>query len=147
MIIGKFLFLLSEKTLRLCVSAVNFHLNLSNYYLGKTSNIWSELIASNPLHPADGRGLQETSQEPGWSNVFRLRESKSEPSAVADGLILQFEFEFELRVDAVQLATALELENRFASRKLASITFISADNQLNQAAQNEGLTVDNPNNH
>lgn len=49
--------------------------------------------------------------------------------------------------DAVQLATALELENRFVSRKLASITFISADNQLNQAAQNEGLTVDNPNNH
>lgn len=49
--------------------------------------------------------------------------------------------------DAVQLATALELENRFASRTLASITFASADNQLNQAAQNEGLPVDNPNNH
>jgi uncharacterized protein len=49
--------------------------------------------------------------------------------------------------DAVQLATALELANRFTANNLSSITFISADNQLNQAAQNEGLTVDNPNNH
>lgn len=49
--------------------------------------------------------------------------------------------------DAVQLATGLELANRFASNNLPSINFISADNQLNQVAQTEGLTVDNPNNH
>jgi len=49
--------------------------------------------------------------------------------------------------DAVQLATALELENRFSANNLSSIIFISADNHLNQAAQTEGLTVDNPNNH
>jgi len=49
--------------------------------------------------------------------------------------------------DAIQLATALELINRFAANKLPSIIFISADNHLNQAAQTEGLTVDNPNNH
>lgn len=49
--------------------------------------------------------------------------------------------------DAAQLATALELANRFTANNLLSITFVSADNQLNQAAQTEGLTVDNPNNH
>ena len=49
--------------------------------------------------------------------------------------------------DAVQLATAIELANRFIANNLPSITFISADNQLNQSAQTEGLTVDNPNNH
>lgn len=49
--------------------------------------------------------------------------------------------------DAVQLATALELANRFIANNLPSITFVSADSQLNQAAQTEGLTVDNPNNH
>ncbi len=49
--------------------------------------------------------------------------------------------------DAVQLATALELENRFVAKKMSSIIFISADNQLNQSAQTEGLNVDNPNNH
>jgi len=49
--------------------------------------------------------------------------------------------------DAVQLAVALELENRFKAQNLSSIIFISADNNLNSAAQAEGLTVDNPNNH
>lgn len=49
--------------------------------------------------------------------------------------------------DSVQLAIALELEKRFSSQKFTSITFISADNALNSAAQTEGLAVDNPNNH
>ena len=49
--------------------------------------------------------------------------------------------------DAVQLAIALELEKRFTARKMPSIIFISADNKLNQVAQNEGLSIDNPNNH
>lgn len=49
--------------------------------------------------------------------------------------------------DSVQLATALELEDRFLSKSLPSIIFISADNQLNHSAQTERLTVDNPNNH
>lgn len=49
--------------------------------------------------------------------------------------------------DSVQLAAAFELANRFAANNLPSITFVSADNQLNQSAQTEGLTVDNPNNH
>lgn len=49
--------------------------------------------------------------------------------------------------DAVQLATAVELSNKLTANNLPPITFISADNQLNLAAQNEGLAVDNPNNH
>jgi len=49
--------------------------------------------------------------------------------------------------DSVQLAIALELEKRFTSQSFSPITFISADNALNSAAQAEALTVDNPNNH
>ena len=49
--------------------------------------------------------------------------------------------------DSVQLAIAVELEKRFASQKLNSITFVSADNNLNSAAITEGLAVDNPNNY
>lgn len=49
--------------------------------------------------------------------------------------------------DSVQLAIALELEKRFSSRKFTSISFVSADNNLNSAAIAEGLAVDNPNNH
>ncbi len=49
--------------------------------------------------------------------------------------------------DAVQLAVALELERRLDSNSLPSISFVSADDNLNQAAKTEGLFVENPNNH
>jgi predicted nucleic acid-binding protein len=48
--------------------------------------------------------------------------------------------------DAVQLAAALEVNERFAAANYA-ITFISSDVALNNAAQVEGLTVDDPNLH
>jgi uncharacterized protein len=44
--------------------------------------------------------------------------------------------------DAVQLAAALETLSQ-----LPSVTLLSGDAGLNAAAQAEGLTVDNPNNH
>lgn len=49
--------------------------------------------------------------------------------------------------DAVQLACALEIENTRKLLGASSIIFVSADNALNQAAQAEGLTFDNPNNY
>lgn len=49
--------------------------------------------------------------------------------------------------DAVQLASAVYLHNRRQQANLSALTFISADNALNTAANSEGLTVDNPNNH
>lgn len=49
--------------------------------------------------------------------------------------------------DAVQLACALEIEKTRRTLGVSSIIFVSADNALNQAAQAEGLTVDNPNNY
>ncbi len=49
--------------------------------------------------------------------------------------------------DAVQLASALEVQKTRQAVGASSIIFVSADNALNQAAQSEGLTVDNPNNY
>lgn len=49
--------------------------------------------------------------------------------------------------DTTQLAVASAVRNRLLKSRITSLTFISADNELNQAAQAEGLTVDNPNNH
>jgi len=49
--------------------------------------------------------------------------------------------------DTTQLAVALAIKNRLLKSGIISLTFISADNELNQTAQAEGLTVDNPNNH
>ena len=49
--------------------------------------------------------------------------------------------------DAVQLSSAIALNAKLSKLKLPPFIFISADNNLNSAAQTEGLTVDNPNNH
>jgi hypothetical protein len=49
--------------------------------------------------------------------------------------------------DAVQLSSALALNAKFLKLGFQPFIFISADNTLNSAAQAEGLTVDNPNNH
>lgn len=49
--------------------------------------------------------------------------------------------------DAVQLAAALSAERVRQKAGASSLEFISADNDLNNAAASEGLTVNNPNNH
>ncbi len=49
--------------------------------------------------------------------------------------------------DAVQLASAVDIHRRRQHSKLSPLTFVSADHALNVAAGNEGLNIDNPNNH
>jgi len=49
--------------------------------------------------------------------------------------------------DAVQLAAGLTLNSILLKTQHPSLTFLSADVHLIQAAQNEGLAVDNPNWH
>jgi predicted nucleic acid-binding protein len=49
--------------------------------------------------------------------------------------------------DAVQLAAAKAINNLCIANSLHPLTFISADQELNNAAVKEGLVVDNPNNH
>jgi len=49
--------------------------------------------------------------------------------------------------DAIQLSSALSLKYNLLKLGLPSFIFISADDNLNAAANAEGLAVDNPNNH
>ena len=49
--------------------------------------------------------------------------------------------------DAVQLATALELHCLRQETNLPPLTFVSADGDLNEAAEAEGLPTDNPTAH
>lgn len=49
--------------------------------------------------------------------------------------------------DAVQLASALETNKERFIQKLQSLTLVSADTELNNAAQIENLTIENPNNY
>lgn len=49
--------------------------------------------------------------------------------------------------DAIQLASALLIEARMTTQGVGPLTLISADGELNQAAQAEGLLTDDPNLH
>ena len=49
--------------------------------------------------------------------------------------------------DAIQLATALETNRKRLSDNLSALVFVSADNELNDAAKAEGLAVENPNDY
>ena len=49
--------------------------------------------------------------------------------------------------DAVQLAAAAELHILRNGMGLTPLTFVSADGELNKAAQSEGLAVDDPDSH
>jgi len=49
--------------------------------------------------------------------------------------------------DAVQLATALLVEAGMTAKGVGPLTLISADTDLNQAAQAEGILTDDPNLH
>jgi hypothetical protein len=49
--------------------------------------------------------------------------------------------------DAVPLATALRVNAERVRNNLMPLVFVSADDRLCQAAQREGLTVENPNNY
>ena len=49
--------------------------------------------------------------------------------------------------DAVQLASALLIQEVLQSADLPPLTFLAADDQLLTAAQTEGLTADNPSLH
>jgi predicted nucleic acid-binding protein len=47
--------------------------------------------------------------------------------------------------DAVQLAVALTINNALVGQQISPLTFISADRDLLTAANNEGLSTDDPN--
>jgi len=49
--------------------------------------------------------------------------------------------------DAMHLATALSINQRLVETEESVLTFLSADDRLNDAAAAEGLAVDNPNDH
>lgn len=49
--------------------------------------------------------------------------------------------------DTTQLAVGLSVNNRLAQSGIQNFTFISADKDLNIAANLEGLTIENPNNY
>jgi uncharacterized protein len=68
------------------------------------------------------------------------------PTIIDEGILLAEKHSLR-GYDTAQLAVGLSVRNRLAQSGIQTFTFISADNELNYAAQAEGLVVDNPNNH
>ena len=71
--------------------------------------------------------------------------------ALSDGIVseaVRLTGAYVLRgYDAIQLASALAANQRRLQLGLAPLILVSADTDLNQAAQAEGLAVENPNNY
>lgn len=68
------------------------------------------------------------------------------PEIIEQGILLAQKYRLR-GYDTAQFAVGLSVRNRLAKGGVLNFTFISADKDLNSAAQAEGLTVDNPNNH
>lgn len=63
-------------------------------------------------------------------------------------LAMQFSIKYALRgYDAVQLASAVEINKERLVQNLPSLILVSADTELNSAAQFESLAIENPNNY
>ena len=98
-----------------------------------------------------GKFLNPTRSDKAVKRFRRIFDLRLKKLAVDITLIEQASFlaeKYYLRgYDAVQLASALEVQKTRQSVGASSIIFVSADNALNQAANSEGLTVENPNNY
>ena len=95
------------------------------------------------LNPADGN-LAFAKLQHDISDEYLLIEINSGILQDAVNLVKKY---FLRGYDAMQLAIALNTNQENVSFGLPPITFVSADNDLNNAAQSEGLNVENPNNY
>ena len=79
-----------------------------------------------------------------------FREIQLKPTIISQAILLSDKFSLR-GYDAVQLASALAVHAQLMNFKTqfsnSTFTFVSADNELNLAAQAEGLKIENPNNY
>jgi uncharacterized protein len=72
-------------------------------------------------------------------------------ATITDNIVttaMNYADKYELRgYDAVQLAAAITIEKELKAAGAPSLIFVSADSDLNNAAQAEGLAVENPNHY
>ena len=79
---------------------------------------------------------------------FRRSYTKIEVSDTVVDLAIELTQRHPLRgYDAIQLASAMIMDADLKRVRKSGLTFVSADNILCEAAQAEGLLMENPNNH
>jgi len=83
-----------------------------------------------------------------FRNQFRVRFKAFRTSDTVVDRAMNLAEAHKLRgYDAIQLASALLIEERMTAQGVGPVTLISADDELNQAAEAEGLLTDDPNQH
>jgi len=83
-----------------------------------------------------------------FRNQFRIRFKALRTSDTVVDRAMNLAEAHNLRgYDAIQLASALLIEERMTAQGVGPLTLISADEELNQAAEAEGLLTDDPNQH
>ncbi len=79
-----------------------------------------------------------------WESQYQIVEIETSDYEIA-GELLQ---KHPLRAyDSIQLACALKIYSAFAQTAPQTFTFVSADDRLINAAQAEGMQIENPNKH
>lgn len=79
-----------------------------------------------------------------WESLFQIVEVEKSDYENAGELLKKH----PLRAyDSIQLACALKIYSAFAQTAPQAFTFVSADDRLIDAAQAEGMQIENPNNH
>lgn len=108
-----------------------------------------EVVAAIARRRAGGVGVDEAQRM-----LAELRTAFRDDftvAAVSDSLLDHAMFLSDVHAlrgyDAVQLAAALTVNAERVALKLPSLTLVSADDELNAAAQAEGLAVEDPNAH
>ncbi len=83
-----------------------------------------------------------------FRNQFRIRIKAFRTSDTVIDRAMDLAERHKLRgYDAIQLASALLIEERMTAQGVGPLTLISADGELNQVAQAEGILTDDPNQH
>ena len=100
-------------------------------------------LKSGSITPADAQNALAAFQHDLTNNYFTV-----EITPVLLSVAVSFATKHAMRgYDAVQLAATLEANDERTAIGLAPLTLVSADTELNTAAQAEGLNVENPNNY
>jgi predicted nucleic acid-binding protein len=143
---------------------------VKRYVLGETGSLWVESIAD----PAERNTLsiaEVTRAEVASAFARRVRDGSLTPAegsrllaafashcttqyriVPTDNVVVDLAIDLTQRhplraYDAIQLATALAVNDSLIAAGLPPVIFVTADDRLLAAAQAEGLAVDNPNWH
>jgi predicted nucleic acid-binding protein len=143
---------------------------LGKYYLDETGSDWVEQIIDAPS-PNEIIIAEVTGAEMIAAFMRRSRQGRISPAdATVVAIVFKNHFKTKFHTvvissiiiaeamrlaetyvlrgyDSIQLACALSFNEELITMGSPPLTFISADAALNLAAQQEGLMVDDPNNH